>query len=151
MPTKRSALKCVHTSRGPVHYTDRGRGQAVVLIHGSASDLRIWQPLYSALALNHRVIAYSRRHHWPNPPPFDEYSFGNDVDDLTEILGALSISSAHLIAHSAGGFVAVEFAKRYGKKARSLTLFDPNALGILSTAEAAIVDSERGQWLEPVR
>ena len=151
MSTNYSALKCVHTSRGPVYYADGGLGPAVVLIHGSASDLRIWQPVFAALAQNHRVIAYSRRHHWPNPPPFDEYSFVNDVDDLTEILSALSISTAHLIAHSAGGFVAVEFAKRYGKKARSLTLFDPNALGILSTLEAAIVDSERGQWLEPVR
>jgi pimeloyl-ACP methyl ester carboxylesterase len=123
----------------------------VVLIHGSASDLRVWQPLYSALTLNHRIIAYSRRHHWPSPPPHDEYSFGDDVDDLTEILSALSISSAHLIAHSAGGLVALEFAKRHGEKARSLSLFDPNASGILSPSEAAIVDSERGPWLESVR
>ena len=145
------SLKYVNTSRGPVAYADRGRGQAVVLIHGSVSDLRIWRPVFPALARDHRVIAYSRRHHWPNPGPFDEYSFVRDVDDLTEILHALALSTAHFVAHSAGGFVAVEFAKRHPEKALSLTLFDPNAVGILGAAEAAAVTSELRNWLDPVR
>jgi non-heme chloroperoxidase len=144
-------LKYVNTSRGPVAYADRGHGQPVVLIHGSVCDLRIWQPMFSGLARHHRVIGYSRRHHWPNPPPFDEYSFARDVDDLWEVLHTLAISTAHLVAHSAGGFVALEFAKRYGPKAMSLTLFDPNAVGILSGSEAAAVDSELAMWLRPVR
>lgn len=97
------------------------------------------------------MIAYSRRHHWPNPKPFDEYSFVRDVDDLLEVLHALAISNAHFLAHSAGGFVAVEFAKRYPEKAMSLTLFDPNAVGILNPAEAAAVSVERRKWLDPVR
>jgi pimeloyl-ACP methyl ester carboxylesterase len=122
-----------------------------VLIHGSVSDLRIWQPVFPALARHHRVIAYSRRHHWPNPRPFDEYSFVRDVDDLTEVLHRLAISPAHFVAHSSGGFVAVEFAKRHPEKALSLTLFDPNAVGILSPPEAAAVSSELEKWLGPVR
>jgi len=144
-------LKYVNTSRGPVAYTDRGHGEPVVLIHGSISDLRIWQPMFSGLARHHRVIAYSRRHHWPNPSPFDEYSFARDVDDLWEVLRTLAISTANLVAHSAGGFVALEFAKRYGPKAMSLALFDPNAVGILNGSEAAAVDSEMTKWLSPVR
>jgi non-heme chloroperoxidase len=145
------SLKYVKTSRGRIAYADRGRGQAVVLIHGSVSDLRIWQPIVPALARHYRVIAYSRRHHWPNPPPFDEYSYVRDVDDLAEILRALGISAAHLVAHSAGGYVAVEFAKKYPKKAPSLTLFDANARGILNAPEAAAVSSELEKWLGPVR
>ena len=74
-----------------------------------------------------------------------------DVDDLNEVLNVLAISSAHLIAHSAGGFVAVEFAKRYPDKTLSLTLFDANAVGILGATEAAVVASELGKWLGTVR
>jgi non-heme chloroperoxidase len=144
-------VKYVKTSRGQVAYADRGRGHAVVLIHGSVSDLRSWRPIVPALARYHRVIAYSRRHHWPNSPPFDEYSYLRDVDDLTEVLRALGISAAHLVGHSSGGFVAVEFAKRYPKKAMSLTLFDANARGILTAPEATAVSSELGKWLGPVR
>src|SRR5260370_12524399 len=136
---------------GHVAYADRGHGQAVVLIHGWASDLRIWQDVLPALAGRHRETAYSRRHHWPNPKPFDEYSFVRDVDDLLEVLHALAISNAHFVAHSASGFVAVEFAKRYPEKAMSLTLFDPNSVGILNPAEAAAVSFERTKWLDPVR
>jgi non-heme chloroperoxidase len=148
---QRANLKCVDTTRGPIYYDERGRGQAVVLIHGSVSDLRIWQPIVPALARHYRVIAYSRRHHWPNPPPFDEYSFVNDVNDLNEMMGALRLSAAHLVAHSAGALVAVEFARRYTEKTMSLALFDPNGPGILSASEEAIVASERGEWLGPVR
>jgi pimeloyl-ACP methyl ester carboxylesterase len=123
----------------------------VVLIHGSVSDLRIWRPIAPALARHYRVIAYSRRHHWPNPPPLDEYSYVRDVDDLVEVLRVLGISAAHLLAHSSGGYVAVEFAKRYPKKTTSLTLFDANARGILKEPEATAVSSELGKWLGPVR
>jgi non-heme chloroperoxidase len=144
-------LKYVKTSRGRVAYADRGRGQAVVLIHGSVSDLRIWRSIFPALARHYRVIAYSRRHHRPNPPPFDEYSFVRDVDDLAEVLRALAISAAHFVAHSAGGYVVVEFAKRYPEKTISLSLFDANARGLLTGPKATVVSSELEKWLGPVR
>jgi pimeloyl-ACP methyl ester carboxylesterase len=67
------------------------------------------------------------------------------VDDLVEVLRVLGISAAHLLAHSSGGYVAVEFAKRYPKKTTSLTLFDANARGILKEPEATTVSSELGK------
>src|SRR5882762_740528 len=50
-------------------YVDLGSGPPVILVHGSMSDYREWSPQMEALAKHHRVIAYSRRYHWPNSPP----------------------------------------------------------------------------------
>jgi len=64
-----------------------------------------------------------------------------DVDDLLEFLHSLCTFATHTFhAHSAGCFVAVEFARGI-RDAMSLTLFDPNAVGILRPQRS------RGQFL----
>ena len=41
----------------------------MVLIRGSMFDYREWSKLLQPLAKDYRVIAYSRRYHWPNAAP----------------------------------------------------------------------------------
>jgi len=52
-------------------YTDDGAGQPVVLVHGSVSDRRMWEAQLDSMRETYRVIAYSRRYHWPNAPMAD--------------------------------------------------------------------------------
>ena len=47
-------------------YREQGDGEPVVLVHGSASDLRTWEQQVPAISESHRVIAYSRRYARPN-------------------------------------------------------------------------------------
>ena len=47
-------------------YTDNGRGQSLVLVHGSLSDIRSWDAVVPLFASKLRVVAYSRRYAWPN-------------------------------------------------------------------------------------
>ena len=49
--------------------TVRGRGPDVVLIHGALGDYRQWEPIGAMSESRYRVIAVSRRFHWPNPAP----------------------------------------------------------------------------------
>ena len=43
-------------------YRERGEGQSVVFVHGSASDLRSWEQQLSAIGTSYRSIADSRRY-----------------------------------------------------------------------------------------
>jgi pimeloyl-ACP methyl ester carboxylesterase len=108
-------------------YTDRGSGEAVVLVHGSASDQRSWQGQLDALASGHRVIAYSRRYHWPNTPIAAgvDYAMAEHVADLAALLRSLGAAPAHLIGHSYGGFVALLLALQQPALVRSLVLAEP--------------------------
>ncbi|MEZ5395178.1 MAG: alpha/beta hydrolase [Bryobacterales bacterium] len=71
-----------------LHVEERGSGKPIVLVHGSASDVRTWQAQSDGLSQGHRVIAFSRRYHWPNGsiPPSADYAMREHVSDLVALL-----------------------------------------------------------------
>jgi pimeloyl-ACP methyl ester carboxylesterase len=125
-------LKTASVNGVSLAYRETGSGEPVVLIHGSASDLRTWDGQLSAIGTDHRAIAYSRRYARPN----DDIKDGDDdqmlphVEDLAGFLAALDIPAAHLVGHSWGGFVALMTAIRHPALVRSLVLMEPPVLSL---------------------
>jgi pimeloyl-ACP methyl ester carboxylesterase len=115
-----TALECV----------ERGVGEPLLFVHGSASDLRTWQVQQEAFAPDYRAIAYSRRYHWPNVPieAGAPYSMLQHVADLAALIDKLDIAPVHLIGHSYGGFVSLLLALEQSHLLRSLTLIEPPAI-----------------------
>src|SRR5262245_61249813 len=60
------AVKHVNANGLSFAYVEAGKGPPVVLVHGSVFDYREWSKQIKPLARHYRVIAYSRRYHWPN-------------------------------------------------------------------------------------
>jgi pimeloyl-ACP methyl ester carboxylesterase len=116
---------------------ERGDGDPVVLVHGSASDYRTWQSQLDDLGDDYRVIAYSRRYHWPNAPIPDDadYSMREHVDDLAALLGSIDASPVHLIGHSYGAFVALLLALRAPGSVRTLVLAEPPVITLFVSNE----------------
>lgn len=110
----------------------RGEGDPLVLVHGSASDHRTWRAQRDAWSDRFRVIAYSRRYHWPNDEiePGGTYSLDEHVDDLRVLLETLETGPAHLVGHSYGGLVVLLAAARSPALAASLVLVEPPATGL---------------------
>jgi pimeloyl-ACP methyl ester carboxylesterase len=106
--------------------TVRGHGPDVVLIHGALGDYRQWEPIGDILSSRYRVIAVSRRFHWPNPPPTAPvlYSFEEQSEDLNELLDSLH-RPVHLVGHSYGAGVALLTGLHHPELVRSLTLIEP--------------------------
>jgi pimeloyl-ACP methyl ester carboxylesterase len=104
----------IHVNGTDFEYFEDGRGEPVVLVHGSASDYRTSQSQRAALARRYRAIVYSRRYHWPNKPIAEgqDYSMVAQVDDLQEILCSLDAAPAHLVGHSYGAFLSLILAIR---------------------------------------
>jgi pimeloyl-ACP methyl ester carboxylesterase len=110
--------------------TVRGRGPDVVLVHGALGDYRQWEAVGGVLSRSYRVIALSRRFHWPNPPPPPppadgvHYTFEEQSSDLKAFLQSLG-RPVHLVGHSYGAGVALLTALGHPNLVRSLTLVEP--------------------------
>jgi non-heme chloroperoxidase len=119
-------------------YVEEGSGPPLILVHGSASDYREWANQMTPLARRYRVIAYSRRYHWPNPPPGADADASPErqVDDLAAIIKALGVAPAHIAGHSFGGAVALRLALRHPELVRSLILVEPGVVGVLGDLPA---------------
>jgi pimeloyl-ACP methyl ester carboxylesterase len=109
---------------------------SVVLIHGSASDHRTWEPQLEKFSEKYRVFAYSRRSHYPNP--YTEYGSGYSVqvesDDLAALIEGLGLaqSPVHLVGWSYGAFIAAVTAQKYPQLVRSLVLAEPPIMSFLT-------------------
>lgn len=112
---------------GMLEYVEKGAGEPLVLVHGSASDYRTWDAQMDDLGGRYRTIAYSRRYHWPNEPIPEQadYSMGEHVHDLAALLRSLDGAPAHVVGHSYGAFVALLVAIREPALVRSLVLVEP--------------------------
>jgi pimeloyl-ACP methyl ester carboxylesterase len=97
------------------------------------------------LARHYRVIAYSRRYHWPNLPPAKDAdaTVERQADDLAAIIQAMGIAPAHIVGHSYGGAVALNLTLRHPELVRTLVLAEPAVSGVLgNTPENDVVSKE---------
>jgi pimeloyl-ACP methyl ester carboxylesterase len=116
--------------------TMHGRGAPLILVHGSNSDYRTWDPVPTSLARLFRVVAYSRRWHWPNEPITEgvDYSMHQHVLDLEQVISALEAGPAHLVGHSYGALVCLLLAMRNPRLVRSLVLAEPPAVTLFTSS-----------------
>lgn len=132
-------------------YVEAGRGEPVVLVHGGLQDHRLWAGLLPRFAERHRVVAYSRRNHFPNAVSGDG---AGDVhgEDLAALVAALGLGRVHVVAHSSGAVAALFFAANHPEAVRSLALNEPPAAGLLAAMpEGQAVLREQGDRLAPAR
>jgi pimeloyl-ACP methyl ester carboxylesterase len=102
-----------------LHYQVEGQGEPLVLIHGWALDLRMWDLQVRALGRRFKVIRYDRR-------GFAKSSGGEDLSwdaaDLAALLDSIGVRRAHVLGMSQGARVALQFVRDYPERVASLTL-----------------------------
>ncbi len=111
-------------------YVDQGSGIPLVLVHGSLGDFRTWWGQIGPLSTRYRVIAYSRRYHYPNVWAGDgsDYSAALHADDLGALIQSLRLERVHLVSASFGAYTALVFAVRHPDLVRTLVLGEPPLL-----------------------
>jgi pimeloyl-ACP methyl ester carboxylesterase len=130
-----------------------GRGSAIVFVHGALGDLRQWQAIGVALRPRHRIIALSRRHHWPNTLQTADvaYSVESHRDDLLALLRSLG-APVHLVGHSYGALVVLSAALA-AVPLKSLVLIEPPLHGLLVATAPGLHDelASRGAMVAAMR
>lgn len=103
-----------------LHYTDEGRGEAVLLVHGFAvgSDMN-WRytGVAQALRKRYRVIGIDMRGHGLSGAPERSEDCGLEmVEDLARLLDHLGIEKAHVVGYSMGGFITLRFVATHPER-----------------------------------
>ena len=121
-----------------------GSGQAVVLLHGLASNARIWDGVASRLAgAGLRVVALDQRGHGASEQPGSGYDFATMGRDLSAALAALGIERPVLAGHSWGANVALQFAADRPGALAGLALVDGALLGVAEWAGPTLDEARR--------
>ena len=92
-----------------MHYREAGSGNPIVLLHGLASNLKIWDLVVPLLANDYHVVAVDQRGHGRSSKPTSGYEFESVVNDLHGFLQALNLVTPILVGHSWGADVVLEY------------------------------------------
>ncbi|CAM5762888.1 flavin reductase [Labrys miyagiensis] len=121
-----------------------GRGDPVVLIHGVGLDASIWAPQFEALGDRFDLIAYDMLGHGCSSLPPPEPFLSDYAEQTRQLLDNLGIEKAHIVGHSMGALVALEFALDHPERCRSLTAL--NAVYCRSPAERSGVEQRAASF-----
>src|SRR5882762_3212230 len=119
------------TPRLRIHYEEAGSGPEVfVLVHGNFASWRWWKPVLERLPAGWRAIAPDLRgcgETSGGAPDETRSAYGIPelAEDLAGLVDGLQLDAFHLVAHSLGGAVALQYALRHEPRVRSLTLAAP--------------------------
>jgi 3-oxoadipate enol-lactonase len=125
------------TRGAKLRLSDEGTGPALVLVHGWAFDLDIWEPQAARLAAEHRVIRYDRRGFGRSS---GEPSILEDVDDVLAILDQLAIERALLVGASQAARVVLRVALAAPRRVAALVLDGPP--DVVNAAAGSLTEGE---------
>jgi pimeloyl-ACP methyl ester carboxylesterase len=124
-------------------------GRAFLLVHGLASNARVWDGVAGRLAARgFGVHAVDLRGHGESDRPAQGYDTETAADDVTELVRRLGLDRPVLAGQSWGGNVVVEVAARQPDLPRGLALIDG---GWLHLSDSFPTEDEAWAALAPPR
>ena len=96
----------------------------LVFLHGIMGQGRNWGSLAKKLAKDFQCLIYDQRGHGRSKAP-ERFEWGGFSQDLKELLNYLEWTQPiHLVGHSMGGRVALDFANLYPESLEKLVIID---------------------------
>ena len=107
-----------------------GEGPPIVLVHGLAASIEIWERIIPALADRHRVVAFDLPG-WaeadkPADAPYDALWF---VEQTRAVVDAAGIGRAHWVGSSMGASLVIRYAHRHRDTVLTAVLCNPGGFG----------------------
>jgi len=114
----------------PVRFLELpGSGTPILLVHGVGASLTSWEDIPFRLnAAGRHVLAADLLGHGSSGS-LGEYTLAANASMLRQLLDHLGIARVHLVGHSLGGGVAMQFASQEPARVSSLTLISSGGLG----------------------
>lgn len=120
--------KTITNDRGTVHYwVDGNTDETIIFTHGATMDHGMFQKQMEFFAKRYKVISWDVPLHGLSRP-YKDFSLQYAADDLIQILDAESITQAHLVGQSMGGYIIQIAALNHPDRVRSLTAVDSSPI-----------------------
>ena len=115
-----------------LNYKVFGSGEPLIILHGLLGSLDNWQTLAKEYAEHFTVFIIDQRNHGKSPHS-DEFSYDLLTEDILEFCETNHLYKTHVLGHSMGGKVAMQFALEH-----------PDFVDKLIIADIAPVEYEPG-------
>jgi esterase len=100
-----------------------GSGFPVIILHGLLGSSDNWRAISKRLSPNYKVYTVDLRNHGQSPHS-EIMTYPVMADDLRELLEGESLSECHVVGHSMGGKVAMQFATSNPDRVSKLVIVD---------------------------
>ncbi len=107
-----------------ISYSDTGKGNAVVLLHGFLENKTMWQDLVPELSKKNRVVTIDLLGHGESGCLGYVHSMEDNAEAVRTVLSKLRIRKSIFVGHSMGGYVTLAFAELYSENIRGLVLLN---------------------------
>lgn len=117
-----------------IHYTDRGKGDVVIFLHGIFSSLHTFEYWACLLADDFRVITIDMPGFGlTKSNPKNDYSISFYVEFINQFTKELGIKKLNISGNSLGGWIAWEFAVAFPEKVNKMILV--NSAGYINSGK----------------
>lgn len=132
-----------------VVYSEGGRGETVLLLHGFGASGDGWNRCAASLTKKYRVVA-------PDLPGWGastrlenaSYAYPAQLERLHRLTQELKLDRFHIVGHSMGGFLAAAYAARFPGRVMTLGLLAPAGMAEPQPGDLARSVMEKGDnWL----
>lgn len=115
--------KYAEFKKGKIAFTDKGKGRAVVLLHGFLGSKEQWADIRDHLAKHFRVVCIDLPGHGQS----DCFGYIHSMDLMAKavkaVLDKLHLKKYVLVGHSMGGYTALAFAELLPEHVKGLCMF----------------------------
>lgn len=94
----------------------------MVLIHGFGGSMGVWDPIIEPLGSDRPIVRLDLLGHGESDKPTTGYDVADQADVVLGVLAHFEITTCHLLAHSAGGDIAIALLEKRRDCFRSATL-----------------------------
>ena len=108
---------------GRIHFSDKGTGDIIVLLHGYLESSEVWNEFEGKLTSKFRVISIDLPGHGISDIYGETHSMEFMATVIRDLLKHLSIKKVFLSGHSLGGYVALAFLELFPEFLSGYALF----------------------------
>ncbi len=110
-----------------ISYRKKGKGTALVFLHGFLENKSMWKDYFEVLSNTHTVIAIDLPGHGKS----GDIAYVHTMEEMAEVVAFVlqheKIRRHYLVGHSMGGYVSMAYAEKFPDRLKGLIMFHSTA------------------------